>query len=293
LNQDKEMPLKTNPVLPFLKLTRFGLSLAVAFSALAGFFIQSHILNLEMIFLFSGVLLLAGSASALNQFQERKQDGMMERTMARPIPSGKIKPASAVIISIILGLTGFIILYAGTKPLTAILGLFNLAWYNAVYTPLKKRTRYALPAGALTGAIPPMMGWTASGGHLLEPGILIIAVFMYCWQIPHFLLLLLKYGREYETAGFPPLIKISDEKHLRAVLFLWLAITSAVSLALPLFGIISGLPGILILALLNGFFILYFLINFIIRKNPVRMNPAFNIIYLFQIFILLLMMIKF
>ncbi len=147
----------------FLKLTRINMSTAIAFSALAGYIIYKHSLDLRAFSVFLGVLFLAGAATALNQYQERVLDALMTRTLDRPLPSKQMTPQSAVIIAILLGLTGSAVLYFLTTPITAVLGLFNIVWYNAVYTPLKRRTSFVVLIGAVTGAIPPIMGWTAAG----------------------------------------------------------------------------------------------------------------------------------
>ena len=193
---------------PILQLTRVYLSLAIAFSALLGFFMHTCMLNSQAFFIFAGIYLISGSASALNQFQEKDFDVHMERTKNRPLPAKKIKPADALIISAVLGLSGLSIIFFTVSRLSFFLALFNFFWYNMAYTPLKRKTGFAVMIGALTGAIPPVIGWTAAGGKLFDPEIIFIAFFMYMWQIPHFLLLLLKFGSDYEKAGLPSLIKI-------------------------------------------------------------------------------------
>src|SRR5512138_876629 len=119
------------------RLTRFNMSAAIAFSAVAGYLFFNKGFDWTVLAVFTGVLLLAGSATALNQFQERNQDALMERTRDRPLPTGELTPGSALLFSAIMGFCGLIILFFFTNPLTALLGAANMAWYNGVYTPLK------------------------------------------------------------------------------------------------------------------------------------------------------------
>jgi protoheme IX farnesyltransferase len=153
-------------------LIRPLLSLAIAFSSAAGFIFFMHQVSPEVLVCASGVFLLAAGASALNQFQERKQDALMERTRNRPLPSGAVQPRSALITAIVLALGGTLVLWTFCGWLPALLGVANLAWYNGVYTPLKQRSYFAVLAGALNGAVPPVIGWVAAGGALADPKIL-------------------------------------------------------------------------------------------------------------------------
>jgi protoheme IX farnesyltransferase len=108
---------------PVMKLVRIGMSTAIAFSALAGYIFKNHALTWGSVAVFIGVLLLAGSASALNQYQERHLDKLMDRTKDRPLPSKEMKPGTAIVYFFVLGVFGTIVLYFFTTPVTATLGL--------------------------------------------------------------------------------------------------------------------------------------------------------------------------
>ncbi len=274
-----------------IKLSRFYLSLAIAFSALAGFIFFSHSLNLKALFAFLGVLFFSGTASALNQYQEKRPDAMMDRTKDRPLPSKRLQPNQALIITIILGITGFFLMFLGTSPIAAILGCFNLLWYSAVYTPLKKRTRYAVFAGALTGALPPIMGWVAAGGYIFSPAILLVALFMYLWQIPHFLIFLLKYGKEYEEAGFHSFSSVKED-HLKQIIFIFLLAASASSLLFPFFNLVSNYTSVIILIVINILIIFYFYLSLFLKKSSINFSFIFHSLYIYQFLITILLVVE-
>jgi heme o synthase len=103
--------------------------------------------------------------------------------------------------------------------------LLNLIWYNGIYTPLKKINPLAIIPGSLVGSIPPAVGWTAAGGNILDPQIIILSFFFFIWQIPHFWLLLLIFGKDYENAGFPTLMQIFSSDQLARITFIWIVAT--------------------------------------------------------------------
>jgi len=275
-----------------LKLTRINMSAAIAFSAVAGFVYCSGEFSWAALAVFSGVLLLAGAATTLNQYQERIQDALMTRTKDRPIPSGVISPQSALIYSVAMGLAGTAVLYIFTNPLTALLGLFNIFWYNVVYTPLKTKTEFAVIIGAVNGAIPPMMGWTAAGGLLTDKRIIFIASFLFLWQIPHFLLLLLRFKEDYRLAGFKsPTSKMNDEE-VKFVVFIWTLGTSAITLFFPLFGIVSGTFLSITIIIVNVLLIAFFYRSIFNRKMVFNTRKAFGSLYLYQIIILAILIFQ-
>lgn len=238
-----------------LILMKHRLSLMVAFSAVVGWFLLSTDISLQLLSLFIGTFLLAGGASALNQFQERHLDLKMGRTINRPLPSKRMTPDSALNISVVLIIAGTTLLLFFNSWITALLGILNVVIYNFIYTLLKTKTQYAVLPGAIVGAIPPMMGWTAAGGHLIQPQIIYFAVFMFMWQMPHFWLLVIKYGKEYEKAGFTILSGDIDEQKIKRLVFYWGAITSVYLLAFPLFFQNASVFTLVVIILLNLFFI--------------------------------------
>jgi protoheme IX farnesyltransferase len=165
----------------------------------------------------------------------------MERTRPRPLPSGALDPGAALVFAILLVASGSFVLLLPGGALAPNLGLLAVAVYNGLYTPLKRRTAYALFAGAVAGALPPLMGWCMAGGDPLAPAILALTAFSYLWQVPHALLLMLRDKAELARAGIPTLAEDFSEAQLRRIAASWLIATGAIPLLLPLFGV--ALPG--------------------------------------------------
>lgn len=218
-----------------LSLLKYRISIAVTFTAITGYVVYTGSFDFQIFILVLGVFLLAGGASALNQFQERKYDAIMDRTKHRPIPTGEISVRNALLISVLSIVAGIVVLYFGFGLIPAFLGLFNIFWYNLLYTNLKRVTSFAVVPGSLVGAVPAFIGWTAAGGYLFDTTIIFIAFFMFIWQIPHFWLLMLKYGKEYEKAGFPTINQAINPVNLKRIIFTWIVATSFSSILIPLF----------------------------------------------------------
>jgi protoheme IX farnesyltransferase len=272
------------------KLTRIPLSLAIAFSGLAGYVLCARSAVAGAWTCCIGLFFLSCSASVFNQLQERQWDLLMKRTADRPLPAKRIKPGHAWVIAIVTGIAGAGTLAFGCSPVAALLGLLNLLVYVVVYTPLKRETRYAVFIGALTGAIPPMAGWAAAGGDVSSPYILTIALFMYLWQVPHFMLLLLRFGGEYSGAGFPLLLDPSNGPRSRRIVFLWLAGTSASTLLFPLLQVVSGVVPIAVMLFVNCVAIAVFYWNLFSKSASLNFNAGFRSIYLYQIGIFIVLM---
>ena len=239
------------------RLVKHKLSLLVTFSAITGYLLSSGSSFIESIIVFFGVYLLSGGASALNQFQERHQDAKMDRTRLRPIPSGELSSRNALLISFTYILAGSLLLFTkGWIP--AVLGLSNVVFYNLIYTPLKTRSPLSIVPGALVGAVPPLIGWTVAGDSITHPTIIYIAVFMFLWQLPHFWLLLIMLGKEYEKAGFSSISKFFNTTQIKHLVVFWAVITSAFLFFFPVFNI--HLPAVLavILIIINLGFIYWF-----------------------------------
>jgi protoheme IX farnesyltransferase len=233
--------------------------LAVSFTSLVGYVIYNNHPDFSILILICGVFLLAGGASALNQFQERAFDARMNRTMNRVLPSGKLLPLQVLIISIMSVLLGSILLYRFFGFYPFLLGIFNVFWYNLLYTNLKRLTPFAVVPGSLTGAVPAFIGWTAAGGYVFDNRIMLIGFFLFIWQIPHFWLLLMKYSKEYEKAGFPSIHETIRPENLRRVTLVWVIATSVVSIMFPVFNVIHSIPLFVIIILLNIWFVIGFI----------------------------------
>jgi protoheme IX farnesyltransferase len=179
---------------------------------------------------------LAGAACALNQAQEHRLDAMMDRTRLRPIPLGKISPTSVVAWFAILTLVALTALFLLGGAVAAGLGAIAVLWYNGIYTTLKRVTALAPVVGSVIGAIPPAIGWVCAGGVLDGP-ILALSFFLLMWQVPHFWLLALRAGDDYEQAHFPTFVRALGAGSLSRVTFMWTAATAASALLLPIFGL--------------------------------------------------------
>ncbi|MGA7838354.1 MAG: protoheme IX farnesyltransferase [Ignavibacteriaceae bacterium] len=223
-----------------MELTKIRITSFVTITTIFGYLCAAGGFSLSMIAPILGILLLACGAAVLNHYQERNTDAMMGRTKNRPIPSGKISAQDALNLALFLVIVGSVMLYLGAGLIALGLGLLNLAWYNAIYTPLKKKNAFAIIPGSMVGAIPPAVGWVAGGGSILDPQIGIIALFFFIWQIPHFWLLLLIYGDDYKQAGFPTLTQIFNSEQLGRITFIWIASTVVIGLLLPVFGVVRS-----------------------------------------------------
>jgi len=270
----------------FAELSKIKIPFAVSFSAFTGYVLFKGSLDAGLLISTVGVFLLASGSAALNQFQEYRFDTKMQRTQSRPIPSGRFSSTNTLIFSVIFSLIGFLILLYGANITAGFIGLLTLLWYNGIYTPLKRKTVFAVLAGAFVGAFPPLIGWSAAGGNIFDKEILLIAALMFIWQVPHFILLLLKYGKEYEVAGFSVLTTYLSEKQLRKVIFVWILATASSVVIIPIAGIISSMVIIIILLVSSLWLVLTF--YFLLRHQQMNLKMAFIQINLFLIFVLAL-----
>ena len=148
-----------------------------------------------------GTGLIVSSANALNMVLERDVDGLMARTKGRPLPTGRMGLWPALSFGVLLGISGTVVLFLWGNPLTAGLGYTALVSYVALYTPAKRYTPQALLIGAIPGAMPPLMGWTAVTGSMDAPGLTLFLILL-LWQLPHFIAIALYRQSEYARAGF-------------------------------------------------------------------------------------------
>ncbi len=224
-----------------LSLGKMRISLLATLTAATGSLLATGEVSIRMFVPAAAVFLLACGACGLNQYQERETDAFMERTRNRPLPSGKLHPSSALLISSGFIFAGTFTLFRGVGFWGGILGLFAIIWYNGIYTYLKRKTAFAAVPGALVGAIPPVLGWVSGGGSLIDPRIWIVALFFFIWQVPHFWLLLLFWEMDYEKGGFPLLTRILTSEQLRRITFMWITATAVTCMMMPVFGIVESL----------------------------------------------------
>ena len=152
----------------YISLSKPRLLASVVLSAFLGFVLPMTLSNtvLQLIYLLFGTALMGGGANALNQWMEQVPDSIMNRTKNRVLPMGKLSEKEAMIFGIVISAAGFFVLWFGNNPLTAGLGLLTILTYILVYTPLKQKTFTNTWYGGITGALPPVMGWTAARGQL-------------------------------------------------------------------------------------------------------------------------------
>ncbi len=270
------------------ELTKWKLSLAVAFSAVTGYLIFTGDAGGSLMVVAPGVFLLSAGAAALNQYTERKSDALMARTDGRPLPSGRMTPGTAAAVAIIALVSGALLLgFSGLVPL--VLGLANVLLYNVVYTGLKKVTALAIIPGALVGAVPPLIGYTAAGGVVTDTVIILFALFMFLWQMPHFWLLLVRYGSEYEKAGIRTIYGSMSTNQINRLVLLW--ITGSSLLLWILTGIFMPFdpPVAILLLVLNIAFIAAFRRIILVSDAEGRSKNAFILINSFSLLIMLIL----
>jgi protoheme IX farnesyltransferase len=273
-------------------LIKIRITSLVSFTTALGYILYSHKLDFEIIYPVLGIFLLACSSAAVNHFQDRKIDAKMNRTKNRPLVNGSVTPVQVISLSLILLLSGGVLLLYKTNIITLIIGLLTFFWYNIVYTPLKRVTPFAVIPGSLVGALPPLAGWTAAGGNILDSNILYVCLYFFIWQIPHFWLLVLAYSDDYKEAGLPVLTDIMKIKSITIFTFFWIIFLMFISAGMIFFGIIdfNFLKIILIFSIFVMLFsAVAFLKSEINRKNIFRL---FNRINLFTIIVIILLSIN-
>lgn len=184
-------------------LVKARLTALVLLTTFVGFYLgETNGVNyLHMFHVLFGTALVASGAAALNQWLERDYDARMRRTATRPLPSGRLQPATVALFGGVCSVVGLAYLAALVNPLTSVLGAVTSVSYLFIYTPLKRVTWVNTLVGAIPGALPPLMGWTASRNELSGEGWALFAILAF-WQIPHFMAIAWLYREEYARAGF-------------------------------------------------------------------------------------------
>lgn len=222
-------------------LHKLRITLPVTLTTLAGYTLAAGTIDKHIVIPLIGIFILSSGSAALNQFQERRTDTLMKRTKKRPLPSGSMKPRTVAILIFLEVVVGTLLLYISSGFVPAFLGIIALVWYNFIYTPIKKITPFAVIPGSVTGAIPPMVGWVVGGGNLIDPKLFVLVFFFFISQVPHFWLLMLKYGDEYSEAGFPSINNVLSNRQIKRVTFVWIVATSLNIILLVLVGLFQTL----------------------------------------------------
>ncbi len=193
-------------------LVKARLTALVLITTLAGFYMGSEG-GVDLLLLLHALLgtgLLASGAAALNQVLERELDAKMRRTASRPLPAGEMRSDIALIFGGICAIAGMVYTAVLVNMLTALIGAITLGAYLFIYTPLKRITTFNTVIGAIPGALPPLMGWTAVQNNIDARGWSLFAI-LFFWQLPHFLAIAWLYRGEYEKAGFVMMPKLDPE----------------------------------------------------------------------------------
>ena len=187
----------------YADLFKARLTSLVLLTTLVGFYLGSRgpVDFVLMCHALVGTALLASGAAALNQLLEREYDARMRRTQDRPLPSGRLQPQTVLLVGCTAAAIGLAYLVRAVNLTTGLLGALSLLSYLFLYTPLKRRTWVNTLVGAVPGALPPLMGWTAARGAWSSEGLALFAI-QACWQVPHFMAIAWIYRDEYAGAGF-------------------------------------------------------------------------------------------
>ena len=256
----------------YIDLMKPSILIMVLITTILGFYLGSdgNIIWINIIWMLTGTTFSAGGASVLNQYLERDQDKIMNRTCDRPIPLGIISPYNALVFGIITVIIGTSILVVKINLLTGFLSLLTVFMYVLVYTPMKRVTWLNTSIGSVPGALPPIGGWAAATNSI-DSGAWIIFGILYLWQHPHFFAIAWMCKNDYEKAGFKmlPVIEPDGKRTVRQILW-------HLSLLFP----ISLLP---VLIGMNGYIYLYgsliitlyyFLSAFPMLKNKSHKNAS-------------------
>jgi heme o synthase len=197
-------------------LTKPRITALVATTAAGGLWLAPVTVERRVVVLaLLGIVLIVAGANALNMYIEREIDGRMERTRERPLPAGRMPPRFALVFGVALSVGAIPLLALGVNLTTALLALLANLIYVLAYTPLKQRSHWALWVGAVPGAMPPLLGWTAATGRV-DPGGLLLFGILFFWQIPHFLAITLFRSEDYARAGLkvlPNTVGVAATKH--------------------------------------------------------------------------------
>ena len=264
------------------------ISLPIALSAITGYVLFAHSIDRQGWLLALGVFLMSCSSSVVNHWQERKIDAQMPRTKNRPIPSGRISANGALTLAIFLAVAGSLTLLFSNPVMATILSWATLFFYNAIYTPLKKASAFAVIPGSMVGALPPIIGWVGAGGDPGAEVILLVASFFFIGQIPHFWLLLLMFGEQYEEAKLPSLNQIFDNAQIKRITYAWVLTTIASAFLVIFFVIANQL--IMFLLLFYIFYLLSSVTLSVFTQTDFNVRASFyklNFLYLFMMIFLI------
>ena len=229
-----------------------------------------------------GTALVVGAANALNMWMERDVDALMARTRNRPLPAGRLAPATALWFGVALAVVSLPMLTFGVNAMTGLLGAIALVSYVLLYTPMKRHSIRALWVGAVPGAIPPLLGWTAITGRIDSAGLSLFAI-LFVWQIPHFLAISLFRQTDYANAGLKVVPAVKGERATKFMMLRYSLIMVAVSLW-PVHEKLGGLAYAIVALVLSSMFVAACAVGFK-KLAPARDRWARGV-FVFSIFYL-------
>jgi protoheme IX farnesyltransferase len=281
-------------VLAFIELTKPRIAFMLVLTAAAGFYLGTKGSFDWVLFTNTliGIALLAFGVATLNQYIERRTDALMNRTARRPLPTGKLTDTEALVFGLALCVVSEIYLLVLANPLTAALGIVVIVGYVLLYTPLKTRTTACTAIGAIPGAMPPLMGWTAAANEITL-GAWVLFALLFLWQFPHFLAIAWMYRDEYAKAGIKMLPAVEPEGRITARQIVLFAIMM-VPISLAPFFLGSASLAYLAGACILGVWFLYESIAAARAKTVLRARKLLmvSVIYLPLIFGLLVLTAK-
>jgi protoheme IX farnesyltransferase len=242
----------------FLELTKPRITVLILVCTAVGYFLgPSNAFNLLLfVHLLLGTALMASGTAALNQWYEAESDARMRRTRGRPIASGRMKRSTGLAFGALLSVAGFAELWLGANALAAVSGLFTLATYILLYTPLKQRSAICTTVGAFPGAMPPLIGYAAAGSGL-DARALALFLIMFVWHFPHFYAIAWMYREDYARGGIRmlPVIEPDGESTARRIVLCSLLLIP-VSLVPRLLGMTGSVY--VVAAIAAGLVLLYY-----------------------------------
>jgi protoheme IX farnesyltransferase len=222
----------------YLELTKPRLSMLSVLTAVVGYFAaRPPSDSLKFTFLLIGTSLAAGGVAALNQWMETDTDSRMKRTADRPLPSGKVPTGSAFVLGWLMCAAALFLLFAKVDRMAALFTLLTIISYLGWYTPAKRWSIWSTEIGAIAGAFPPLIGWSAGEGSVTALGWILFGV-LFFWQIPHFMAVAWTYRRDYSAVHFP-MLPVRDETGARVAA--WSLINTVALIIVSVLPVFMGL----------------------------------------------------
>ena len=281
----------------YIELTKPRITMLVLVTAYLGYYLalrsqDNHMHSLEswivLFYLLLGTWATSAAAAVFNQVLEHRQDAKMSRTKHRPLVQGTVQLIPSLIFGVILGVSGFVLLYILINPLTAWISASTILLYIFVYTPSKRITTWNTIIGSIPGALPPVGGWTAATGSLDAPAWILFGI-LFCWQMPHFLAIAIIYASDYERGGFKMLPTIYPESRRTSYVILFFTVALLItSLGLYIIKVAGIFYAVSAAVLGTAFFIVALQVIMNSTKKNARRLMLASIIYLPVLLIIIL-----